>query len=194
MEPQIGTEEHRYGHVRRNRHPAANPCPSESICGYTAPLELNSSVGNPVRVVTVDDDTALPGRGAPLFQSPLMPGRSHGKPLGFAAAQSAVATALCRPPENTQRHGHPKSGSSETTDDRIARMGTGFVMVENLFRGHPPGEPPFHRKPFFIRVTRNPWFQLLFLGSPAQARPQVGQMLLAPLRRHPHHPFALIPP
>jgi hypothetical protein len=43
-------------------------------------------------------------------------------------------------------------------------MGTGFVMVENLFRGHPPGEHPLHRNPFFIRVIRNPWFQLLFLG------------------------------
>ena len=31
-------------------------------------------------------------------------------------------------------------------------MGTGFVMVENLFRGHPPGEHPLHRKPCFIRV------------------------------------------
>ena len=51
-------------------------------------------------------------------------------------------------------------------------MGTGFVMVENLFRGHPPGEHPLHRNPFFIREIReirgssccNPWFQLLFLG------------------------------
>jgi len=33
-------------------------------------------------------------------------------------------------------------------------MGTGFVMVENLFRGHPPGEHPLHRNPFFIRVIR----------------------------------------
>jgi len=24
----------------------------------------------------------------------------------------------------------------------MTRMGTGFVMVENLFRGHPPGEHP----------------------------------------------------
>ncbi len=23
-------------------------------------------------------------------------------------------------------------------------MGTGFIMVENLFRGHPPGEHPWH--------------------------------------------------
>ena len=37
---------------------------------------------------------------------------------------------------------------------RMTRMGTGFVMIENLFRGHPPGEYPFHRKPFFIRVIR----------------------------------------
>jgi hypothetical protein len=27
----------------------------------------------------------------------------------------------------------------------ITQMGTGFVMVENLFRGHPPGEHPWHR-------------------------------------------------
>jgi len=27
-------------------------------------------------------------------------------------------------------------------------MGTGFVMVENLFRGHPPGEHPWHRNLF----------------------------------------------
>ena len=37
---------------------------------------------------------------------------------------------------------------------RMTRMGTGFVMVENLFRGHPPGEHPLHRNPFFIRVIR----------------------------------------
>ena len=30
-------------------------------------------------------------------------------------------------------------------------MGTGFVMVENLFRGHPPGEHHLHRNPYFIR-------------------------------------------
>ena len=34
---------------------------------------------------------------------------------------------------------------------RITRMGTGFVTVENLFRGHPTGVHPLHRKPFFIR-------------------------------------------
>jgi len=27
-------------------------------------------------------------------------------------------------------------------------------MVENLFRGHPPGVGPLHRNPFFIRVIR----------------------------------------
>ncbi|MEI6392515.1 MAG: hypothetical protein WCT12_15590 [Verrucomicrobiota bacterium] len=43
---------------------------------------------------------------------------------------------------------HPKSASSETTDDRMTRMGTGFLMVENLFRGQPPGEHPLHRNPF----------------------------------------------
>src|ERR1035437_10094193 len=37
---------------------------------------------------------------------------------------------------------------------RMTRMGTGFVMVENLFRGPPPGEYPLHRDPFFIRVIR----------------------------------------
>ena len=36
----------------------------------------------------------------------------------------------------------------------MTRMGTGFVMVENFFRGHPPGEHPWHRNPFFIRVIR----------------------------------------
>ena len=30
---------------------------------------------------------------------------------------------------------------------RMTRMGTGFVRVENLFRGHPPGEHPWHRIP-----------------------------------------------
>ena len=33
-------------------------------------------------------------------------------------------------------------------------MRTGLVMVENLFRSHPPGEHPLHRNPFFIRVVR----------------------------------------
>ena len=37
---------------------------------------------------------------------------------------------------------------------RITRMGTGLVRDENLFRGHPPGEHPFHRNPFLIRVIR----------------------------------------
>ncbi len=37
---------------------------------------------------------------------------------------------------------------------RMTRMGTGFVLVESLFRGHPPGEHPFHPNPFFIRVIR----------------------------------------
>jgi hypothetical protein len=37
---------------------------------------------------------------------------------------------------------------------RMTRMGTGFVKVENLFRGHPSGEHPFHRNPFFIREIR----------------------------------------
>ena len=27
-------------------------------------------------------------------------------------------------------------------------------MVENLFRGHPPGVYPLHPNPFFIRVIR----------------------------------------
>ena len=33
-------------------------------------------------------------------------------------------------------------------------MGRGFVMVGNLFRGHPPGEHPWQRNPFFIREIR----------------------------------------
>jgi hypothetical protein len=37
---------------------------------------------------------------------------------------------------------------------RMARMRTDFVMVENLLRGHPPGEHPWHRNPFFICVIR----------------------------------------
>ena len=36
----------------------------------------------------------------------------------------------------------------------MTRMGTGFVMVENRFRDHPPGERPLNRNPFFIRVIR----------------------------------------
>ncbi len=36
----------------------------------------------------------------------------------------------------------------------MTRMGMDLVMVENLFRGHPPGEHPWHRKPIFIRVIR----------------------------------------
>ncbi len=37
---------------------------------------------------------------------------------------------------------------------RMTRMGTGFGMVESLFRGLPPGEHPFRPNPFFIRVIR----------------------------------------
>ena len=37
---------------------------------------------------------------------------------------------------------------------RMTRMGTGFVMGDCLFRGYPPGEHPWHRNPFFIRVIR----------------------------------------
>ncbi len=36
----------------------------------------------------------------------------------------------------------------------VTRMGAGFVMAENFFRGHPPDEHPWHRNPFFIRVIR----------------------------------------
>jgi hypothetical protein len=36
----------------------------------------------------------------------------------------------------------------------MTRMGTGFVMVESLFRCHPPGAPPFDPNPLFIRVIR----------------------------------------
>ena len=51
-------------------------------------------------------------------------------------------------------------------------METGFVMVENLFRGHSPGEHPWHRNPFFILCyPRNPWFHLLFLGSGVTRHP-----------------------
>ena len=49
----------------------------------------------------------------------------------------------------------PESDSSETTDGTDDRyVGAGFVMVENFFHGHPPGEHPLHRNPFFIRVIR----------------------------------------
>ena len=34
------------------------------------------------------------------------------------------------------------------------RLGRGFVMVENLFRGQLPCGLPWHRNPFFIRVIR----------------------------------------
>ena len=37
----------------------------------------------------------------------------------------------------------------------MTRMGTGFVMGDCLFRGYPPGEHPWHRNPFFIRVIRD---------------------------------------
>ena len=37
---------------------------------------------------------------------------------------------------------------------RMTRMGTGFIMVENLFRDHAPGEDPWHRNPCFIRAIR----------------------------------------
>ncbi len=33
-------------------------------------------------------------------------------------------------------------------------MGKGFGMVENLFRGDPPGEHLFYRNLVFIRVIR----------------------------------------
>ena len=37
---------------------------------------------------------------------------------------------------------------------RMTRLGAGFVMAENFFRGHPPDEHPWHRNPVFIRVIR----------------------------------------
>jgi hypothetical protein len=33
-------------------------------------------------------------------------------------------------------------------------MATGFVKVENPIRGHPTGEHPLRRNPFFILVIR----------------------------------------
>ena len=54
---------------------------------------------------------------------------------------------------------------------RMTRMGTGFVMVENLFRGHSPSEPSWHRNSFLIRVIREirgsncgSWVQRRFSG------------------------------
>jgi hypothetical protein len=37
---------------------------------------------------------------------------------------------------------------------RMTRIGTGFIMVENRFRDHAPGEDPWHRNPCFIRAIR----------------------------------------
>ena len=48
----------------------------------------------------------------------------------------------------------PGKSSSTTDGHGWTRMGTGFVMVGNLFRGYLPGEHPWHRNPFFIRVIR----------------------------------------
>jgi hypothetical protein len=39
---------------------------------------------------------------------------------------------------------------------RMTPMGTGFVMVENLFRGHPPGEHSLPRNSFFISARSMP--------------------------------------
>ena len=48
---------------------------------------------------------------------------------------------------------------------RITRMGKGFGMVENLLRGHPPGEHPLPPQSLLYPCyPRNLWFQLLFLG------------------------------
>ena len=42
----------------------------------------------------------------------------------------------------------------------MTRRGTGFIMVENLFRGHPLAPQSL----LYPCYPRNPWFQLLFLG------------------------------
>ena len=49
---------------------------------------------------------------------------------------------------------------------RMTRMETGFVIVENLFRGHPPGEHPWlaPQSLLYPCYPCNPWFQLLFWG------------------------------
>jgi len=57
-------------------------------------------------------------------------------------------------------------------DEPRALPWAGMKQAFGLSRGHPPGEHPWHRNPFFIREIReirgsnccNPWFQLLFLG------------------------------
>ena len=57
-------------------------------------------------------------------------------------------------------------------DEPRALPWAGMKQAFGLSRGHPPGEHPSHRNPFFIREIReirgssccNPWFQLLFLG------------------------------
>ena len=59
---------------------------------------------------------------------------------------TAIPSLSCYP----EIRGLSKSGRSETPDDRV---GTGFVMVENLFRRHLPSEHPiaWPCNPFFIR-------------------------------------------
>ena len=40
-----------------------------------------------------------------------------------------------------------------TRNPRSLQTNSASVMVENLFRGQPPGERPLPRNPFFIRVS-----------------------------------------
>ena len=42
----------------------------------------------------------------------------------------------------------------ERIEPRMTRMTRMRTMVENLLRGHPPGEHPLPRNPFFIRAIR----------------------------------------
>ena len=67
----------------------------------------------------------------------------------FAPVVSSLQLPFLGSTNGTRFSQAPNGGSGL----RIA-IGKGFVMVENLFRDYPPGEPPWHRSPFFIRVIR----------------------------------------
>jgi len=47
-------------------------------------------------------------------------------------------------------------GWVRTRNTRMTRMGKGFVMAENLFRGHPAGTATADRNPFSFFIRDNP--------------------------------------
>jgi len=143
--------------LTRSGRARIRPVPCRFQIGDTA--DCKSALRHPFGVTQTASPTP------PGFER-LVPAASRGSapiPERRRRRSSAVPSPYLFPSGERQGTAEtPRSSRVQTSTEgakgyrgiRMTRMGTGFVMVESLFRGHPRGEQPFHRNPFFIRVIR----------------------------------------